>query len=350
VTFDNFVVLMAGELGTLVMWASFIWGISYATDGLLRPDTRLALGQWITQSQPARYPVKWISAYAEMFDRAFAFADPPKLIMPRTIGRSLVLTMTLMVVLLAIHAVGYWTWIQEYSMRVHLSAVRDPTEVARLKDAAYYFAYVIASVQGSHVAGWFIGGLLLNIVFDYVAILETRFCISKIVDAGEWSVRVFWFLVDAVVTICLSMVTLFLAHSIGGITLGEFVRQANDIAGYSALSYNRSETSLEEIVWQFQKAIEYPFVNDVPVLPLSAVVIYTTLATSIWLWLFGLLVVVCRASCRIHWVRDAFVTLFHVEKHPIKTLAWVGIFILVAVTLGKSIFNILIQIVAINAA
>lgn len=221
-----------------------VWAVFVKFDGLLQDDTKLAIAVWLVGDPKTETP-PWPDTFIRLFDRAFG----EKHLSWKCFWRSSIASFLAVCGLLAF---GY----------VVSPGVR-----------AEFYRY--AEMGPWVVAGYFtvlisIGGIL-NLFPDYLSLLQTRFVLQRMSRHPGTLRRVAWLLIDlfltfVIVIIVLGIVDLFIVTTDaiqGPIWLAWLFMITDVIPTGLAMIFGSQDTGA-----------------------IFGVYIYSTLVTSVWIWLY----------------------------------------------------------------
>ncbi len=248
-----------------------VWAVFVKFDGLLQDGTKLAIAVWLV-GDPKTEARPWPDTFIRLFDRAFG----EKHLSWKCFWRSSIASFLAVCGLLAL---GY--------------AVSPAVRAAFYPDAEMQSVRLTATIIGAAIL---LGGVL-NLFPDYLSLLQTRFVLRCMSRHPGTLRRVAWLLID-----------LFLTFAIVTIAMG--------FLDLSLVAFGLTEQPIW-LMWRFMITDVIPtglamiFGSQSPDAIFGAY-IYSTLVTSVWIWLYLLSGLIVKAGvsrfCPIrHYVaRDDF--------------------------------------------
>ena len=276
-------------IASLGIVAFSVWSLFDLAERNLSPDGRIKVSQWLQRADPTNLTVGWPYIFSHMFDRIFG----DRHISFRCIfGSSVASYVSVIVVLLLWFAIRPFQSISGS----HLSASE---QVARI---------------GATLATAFI----VNLLPDYLSLLETRIVIRMMKD-GRNVVRTTALLVldfvltTVVATVAAIGIQLYKWMGIGSSPLGDSIEVAlrifiEDVLPLQASTVPEFPALYES--WQPMSVRGIPF----------GVFFYSTFFTSIWAWLFAGAGVAVRFTDWLHRWFGFLKNVLDVEKYPLRIM------------------------------
>lgn len=221
------------------LWATVtggVWALFARTETVISPEARTAVSRWLRNLDPTGALANWPAAFAAVFDRVFR----ERHLSWRCFSRSCVASWASVLIV-------FFVW----------GVLRPAQFTALIEDIKQeglfsYYIYVFLITTG-----------ILNLVPDYISLLETRYVIRWM--SGERSMaRILFFLaIDFAFTFTIA----FVAYSLFFIFFWRFP------VGEALRSFFTDTLALSS--------------PDYPAFP-SGIFFYSTFFTSVWVWLYAL--------------------------------------------------------------
>ncbi len=255
-----------------------VWAVFVKFDGLLQDDTKLAIAVWLVGDPKTEAP-PWPDTFIRLFDRAFG----EKHLSWKCFWRSSIASFLAMCGLLAL---GYAVNPAVRAV-LDLDAEMEPVIVA---------AIIIGAIS--------VGGIL-NLFPDYLSLLQTRFVLRCMSRHPGTLRRVAWLLIDLFLTFVIVTIAL-------GI-LGLVYVAIGVIQGPIWLMWLVMITDL------IPTGLAMIFGGQTPG-AMMGVYIYSTLVTSVWIWLYLLSGLIVKAAYRVHRLRAFIDKHLDVTQQPLSVM------------------------------
>ncbi len=219
---------LAAEFGIYIFICGFVWAVFVRLEPLLKDDTREKIASWVRGSKHGDADNLWPATFGVVFDRVFT----EKHLSWGCFWRSCVASLLAVVLMTAI------LFVVNSSVRNFLWG--DPK--------------VILSIG--------IGAGILNLLPDYLSLLETRLVLRWMAKGGAGTFKLFgWLVFDAVVTLGI-FTTVFLAIDL-------------------AFGTDPVDVLVDSIVPGLLSIFSVQGMNAV-----AGIWLYSTFFTSVWVWLY----------------------------------------------------------------
>jgi hypothetical protein len=254
-----------------------IWALFDRAETVVHPKIRGRLSDWLTAKTPIQIE-DWPGMFASVFDRVFG----KKHISWRCFRRSAIVSVIsvgiMSLVVTAVHGAGQGVW--------------DILSDAPLANAILFAAYVV----------------LLNLLPDYVSLLETRLLI-RFMSAARILIHPLFLILDAAFTTLIFGIAVWLtAWMLSSLTSGE-------------------PLELSELPSLIAGAAT--FWND-DAYAVSGIFLYSTFVTSAWIWLFVVSGLVVRSLSAIGLAIRKLGKIFDVEEKPLRSIGFVSMVLVTA--------------------
>ncbi|MCI0483426.1 MAG: hypothetical protein L0Y78_02465 [candidate division NC10 bacterium] len=260
-------------------WAAVtggVWALFERAETVASPETKAVISRWLRNLDPAGTVSSWPATFAAVFDHVFGEHH----LSWRCFGRSCVVSLLSVAILLAV-------W----------GALR-PAE----------FLAFIKTDNPRATQGFFFGFVILNLIPDYLSLLESRYVLRWMVRAHS-TFRILAFLaLDLVATVAIAVVSLVCFRGLIVLIDPPGIRMLPLSEGLSR--YLRSASILSVAASGFVS---------------PGVSFYSTLFTSVWVWLYALSGAAVRVSEHMGIGLNRMRGLLDIENKPLRCLGFVSI-------------------------
>jgi len=275
----------------VVVWltlGSGIWVLFERAEKVLKPDVRDGIARWLRNADPRETDINWPDSFGMAFDGVFG----EKHLSWKCFLRSCVASMIGVMIM----SVLYWTLNPNPRWSINLPAV------------------------------WIIGciGAMLNFVPDYVSLLESRWVIKIMSRCSAAIVTVTLLIVDVAAT-----AAIFLILFTGLIMFLDSMSSPTGFASATATVYAAEIMRLSINGLEFWRHGESDFVG---------IFLYTTLFTSVWVWLYVGGGMVLKFIQKIAPMRRWF----DLENAPLRSIGFVcniGVTTVIAIVFLAQVFR-----------
>ncbi|NIR86336.1 hypothetical protein GWO13_01720, partial [Candidatus Bathyarchaeota archaeon] len=236
------------SVGTFLAFCGFIYKLFEKGDDLINDDAKQQLKSWILRLKPTEKMQNWPSTFAHWFDRVFG----EKHLSWRCFFRSCLASLVAVVLVTLV-----WAALRPQELRLILKGFwLAPSMLKLTQNILFYF-------------------LVLNLLPDYVSLLETRYMIKLMAKSNSVIRHITLLVLDAVVTMFIAAVLPLL------------------LALFSV-----SMVSAQPISLQTYLAEVLPLTSNSLIIgfgaPFLAICFYTAFLTSVWIWLYALSAVLLK--------------------------------------------------------
>lgn len=270
-----------------VIWAWLVMGLSFGTillklawkaDGYISEDLREDLSRYLLRIKPERVGAAvsvWPLHFATLFDKVFG----SKHISVRCFARSCIASLGALAMALVVYAYAApadWDYVK------HAVASGD-----RL---AFFWSFV---------PGWLLVFffVMLNLIPDYLSLLETRFVIRRMTSVGSMSGQIIWLVFDFAATLAIFVIPVAVFGILDGMPAIESIR---NVLAAGVLS---------------------------PSVPVDgrilAVFLWTTFATSVWVWIYWAAQRLTRFTSSINQGVKFLKYALPIKKRPLRSVGTV---------------------------
>lgn len=270
-------------IGSYFAMAGGVWALFDRADKAIKEETKIAVSLWLIESNPTAGNSKWPGQFITIFDSVFGEKHGSW----RCFFRSCVASFIAITILLLVYL-----------------GIRGPEGFISFGGQSDWYNKLLII---------YIVGAILNLLPDYVSLLETRY-ILKWMSRSHSFLKIFGLL-------CLDLVVSSLLF-IGGYVL---------IISLQKPPYEAISVVMEQII----RGLSFSGVVDGDV----GIFFYSTFFTSVWIWLYGLsglfIKVTNKMGKALNWLKN----ILDFENKPLPSLGFVSnLIILFIYLIGFGLF------------
>ncbi len=231
------------SLGTFLAICGFIYKLFEKGDVLINDDAKLQIAVWLLNLKAPERMQNWPTMFAHWFDRVFG----EKHLSWKCFFRSCIASLAAVLLVTLV-----WAALRPDELRLILRGFwRAPSEIGLIQNILLYF-------------------LALNLLPDYVSLLETRYVIKLMGKSDSFLWHITLLILDAIVTLIIAAVLPL-------------------ILALLSFSFVSSEPiSLKTYLTEVLPLTGNSLILDSIGAPFLAICFYTSFLTSVWIWLYAL--------------------------------------------------------------
>lgn len=281
-------------IGSYFGMAGGVWALFDRADKALKGEAKKSISRWLTETNPTAENSKWPGQFISIFDSVFG----EKHLSWRCFFRSSIASYIAIIILSLVYV-----------------AIRGTEST--------FFSHT-GNFVWSQLLAIFLIGAIINLLPDFVSLLETRYIIQWMSRSKSF-LKIFGLL-------CLDLAVSSL------LIIGGFILLAC-IVFLVSLIFDLSTDSFPEIVFHlvgvFESGLSFKNNDEGN----SGIFIYSTFFTSVWVWLYGLSGLVIKTCNKIgqglNWLKN----IFDFENRPLPSLGFVSnLIILFIYLIGFGLF------------
>lgn len=285
-------------LATYISICGVIWVIFTRTELLLNGDGKALIYKWINTPNYTSILSSWSPSFIHLFDSIFGKNH----LSFKCFVRSSIASISFVILLGII-------WYLKIPDQVSLSF--GPSNQWGYERTSVFTHYGILFEGGELFSQQFfplitilLYPLVFNLVPDYLSLLQTRFLI-KLLPGSSVAKTILYLVIDFILTMAITMAALYFMTAIAIFLVG------------------KTHLSVNGIYWnQFTRALSLFSDNPKPYQTILGVYLYTSLLTSVWIWLYilgGILNIYLRKIDAMHRFIKRY---FTIAQHPLTSIGW----------------------------
>jgi len=288
-------------VGMYLAFAGFIWMALTRTDAILTKESKQVLSRWIRQTDLRDVGSRWALPFSMLFDRIFGTRHLAWKCFLRSSIASLFTVFVLALLWL-------FNLPQETTLIVWHESLGGGVRVPDW--AAYVLVLSSERYPGPYafpIATLLIYPLVMNLVPDYLALLETRWTISLLERSRSvWSSG-YLLILNVILNLTLSFLFLIFMKNIA---VWLVFKDASEILTVSSLISN------------FRNGLLLFSDSAFPFDTMNGIFIYSTFMTSAWSWIFVISGTILNWLGAIDHAKKRIELWFDIDDKPLTALAW----------------------------
>jgi len=300
----------------IIYFASFgaivgvIWFLFEKTEATLTTKSKRHISRWLRSVNPQNAVASWPETFAEVFDHIFGNRHLSR----KCFTRSCLASLISVLILTAI----WW-------------AIR-PTQFKAFWESGTVFEAILSV---------YLIGIIINLLPDYLSLLETRWLIKKMIEAQR-TIRVILFLgIDVFITSLIFLIFIALSMFAVYIVRGIFPNFL-DLVDHSPVPVRNLMIRVMELKMTTSAYKEWlihflgnslPLTTDMVGEPSPGIWLYSTFFTSIWAWLYAISGFLAKLGEKLFIGFKWFKRTFDIDHHPLSSMGIIAIIVVFLVYL-----------------